>query len=84
LSTAAAGAVLLVSAREVAAKGRGTPSGPSSPARASARSSLYVCDVCGHVELGSAPEFCPVCHAEERFSSVDADSIDSEVSRAGL
>lgn len=30
---------------------------------------IYVCSVCGHVEFGSAPEFCPVCHAaKEKFA----------------
>jgi desulfoferrodoxin-like iron-binding protein len=29
---------------------------------------IYVCAVCGHVEFGSAPEFCPICHApKEKF-----------------
>jgi desulfoferrodoxin-like iron-binding protein len=26
---------------------------------------LYVCSVCGHIEFGGAPEFCPVCHAAQ-------------------
>jgi desulfoferrodoxin-like iron-binding protein len=30
---------------------------------------IYVCTVCGHVEFGSAPEFCPVCHSsKEKFT----------------
>ncbi len=34
---------------------------------------LYVCGVCGHVEFGSAPATCPVCHAPaEKFSNNDA------------
>ena len=24
---------------------------------------IFVCSVCGHIAFGSAPEFCPVCHA---------------------
>jgi rubrerythrin len=24
---------------------------------------LYVCQICGHIHLGSIPENCPVCHA---------------------
>jgi superoxide reductase len=31
--------------------------------------SIYVCSVCGHVEFGSAPANCPVCHApKEKFT----------------
>jgi desulfoferrodoxin len=30
---------------------------------------IYVCSVCGHLEFGSAPEFCPVCHSpKEKFT----------------
>ena len=30
---------------------------------------IYVCQVCGHVEFGFAPENCPVCHApKEKFA----------------
>jgi superoxide reductase len=69
LNAAAAGAVLLASAPalEAAAKGK-----TSTPASRAASSKLYVCDMCGHVEFGSAPEFCPVCHAEERFAGKDS------------
>jgi len=29
---------------------------------------IYVCSVCGHIEFGSAPENCPVCHSpKEKF-----------------
>jgi desulfoferrodoxin-like iron-binding protein len=71
LSAAAAGTVLIASATACKgmAKGKGTlpASAPSPRARSSFQSKAYVCDVCGHVEFGSAPEFCPVCRAEERF-----------------
>lgn len=30
---------------------------------------IYVCGVCGHVEFGSPPDNCPVCHApKEKFT----------------
>ena len=33
---------------------------------------IFVCGVCGHVEFGSAPEHCPVCHApKEKFTQDD-------------
>jgi superoxide reductase len=33
---------------------------------------LFVCSVCGHVEFGSAPDACPVCHAsKEKFNQND-------------
>ena len=39
---------------------------------------LLVCSVCGHVVFGTAPEFCPVCHAPkeklEQNNSVFTDS----------
>ena len=74
LNVAAAGTVLLASAPafRAAAKGKGSTSTPSAPASRSASSKIYVCDACGHVEFGSAPEFCPVCHTEERFSGKDS------------
>jgi desulfoferrodoxin-like iron-binding protein len=74
LNVAAAGTVLLASAPafRAEAKGKGSTSTPSAPASRSASSKIYVCDACGHVEFGSAPEFCPVCHTEERFSGKDS------------
>ena len=39
------------------------------PAKAAAPAAIFVCSMCGHVEFGSAPEFCPVCHApKEKFT----------------
>ncbi len=33
---------------------------------------IYVCQVCGHIEFGAAPETCPVCWAEkEKFENND-------------
>lgn len=30
---------------------------------------IYICSICGHVEFGNAPEYCPVCHApKEKFA----------------
>jgi desulfoferrodoxin-like iron-binding protein len=31
--------------------------------KAMAPMNIFVCSKCGHVEFGSAPDFCPVCHA---------------------
>jgi desulfoferrodoxin-like iron-binding protein len=40
---------------------------------------LFVCSVCGHVEFGSAPDFCPVCHAsKDQFKQDDALFTDAE------
>jgi desulfoferrodoxin-like iron-binding protein len=37
------------------------------PANSSAK--IFVCSICGHVEFGSAPESCPICHApKDKFS----------------
>jgi hypothetical protein len=34
--------------------------------------SVFVCQVCGHLEFGSAPEACPICHApREKFMQND-------------
>ena len=39
------------------------------PEKAPAPAAIFVCSMCGHVEFGSAPEFCPVCHApKEKFN----------------
>jgi desulfoferrodoxin-like iron-binding protein len=33
---------------------------------------LFICSVCGHVEFGSAPDACPVCHApKDKFNQND-------------
>lgn len=33
-----------------------------------AENSFYLCPVCGHIELGAAPDFCPICGAKkEKF-----------------
>lgn len=33
---------------------------------------IYLCPVCGHVELGEAPERCPVCHVKkEKYLKVN-------------
>ena len=35
-------------------------------------SNFYLCPVCGYIELGSAPEKCPVCNAKQKvFVQVD-------------
>ena len=32
----------------------------------------YVCEVCGHIEIGGAPEKCPVCQMpKDRFKKID-------------
>lgn len=32
---------------------------------------IYVCPVCGHTEIGTAPDRCPVCHAKgEKYLNV--------------
>jgi desulfoferrodoxin-like iron-binding protein len=39
------------------------------PAKPAAPANIFVCSMCGHVEFGGAPEFCPVCHApKEKFN----------------
>jgi desulfoferrodoxin-like iron-binding protein len=40
---------------------------------------IFVCSVCGHVEFGSAPEKCPVCHVlKENFKENDAVFTEAE------
>jgi superoxide reductase len=40
---------------------------------------LFVCSVCGHVEFGAAPEFCPVCHSpKDQFKQNDALFADND------
>jgi desulfoferrodoxin-like iron-binding protein len=40
---------------------------------------IYVCQICGHVEFGTAPENCPICHApKDKFEMNDALFTDAE------
>ena len=40
---------------------------------------IFVCSVCGHVEFGTAPDACPVCHAgKENFGQKDSLFKESE------
>jgi desulfoferrodoxin-like iron-binding protein len=60
LNTAVAGAAVLAAGSmfEIAAKDEPASSGLK----------IFVCSICGHVEFGSAPDKCPVCHAgKEEF-----------------
>ena len=47
--------------------------------------SIFVCGVCGHVEFGSAPDSCPVCHVpKENFKQNDSVFTDAmEKSKEG-
>jgi superoxide reductase len=36
---------------------------------------FFVCDVCGHIEFGAAPETCPVCFAAKEHFKEDANAI---------
>jgi desulfoferrodoxin-like iron-binding protein len=54
-AVAAAGSVFRVGAKEEPAK--------PEPMK------IFVCEVCGHIEFGNAPEMCPVCHApKDKFA----------------
>jgi desulfoferrodoxin len=45
---------------------------------------LFICSVCGHVEYGAAPEFCPVCHAsKDNFNQNDALFSEAEAKLKG-
>jgi superoxide reductase len=35
----------------------------------------YVCQICGHIEFGSAPASCPVCHSPQNQFKEDADAL---------
>ncbi len=40
---------------------------------------IYVCTVCGHVEFGSAPETCPVCHSpKDKFAEKNSLFTDAQ------
>jgi desulfoferrodoxin-like iron-binding protein len=55
LGAAAAGAAIVASGSAFSpyAKDEAKPRTPD----------MFVCGICGHVEFGSAPQVCPVCHA---------------------
>ena len=41
--------------------------------------SIYVCQVCGHIEFGQVPDNCPVCFSpKEKFEQNDKVFIESE------
>jgi superoxide reductase len=45
----------------------------------SAKMGIFICSVCGHVEFGSAPEVCPVCHSpRDKFHRNDTVFTDDE------
>ncbi len=44
------------------------------------KTGIFVCSICGHIEFGSAPDACPVCHApHEDFKRNDAVFSDAEL-----
>ena len=46
----------------------------------SVKKSIYVCQICGHIEFGVAPDTCPVCHApKDKFELNDAVFSDAEM-----
>jgi desulfoferrodoxin-like iron-binding protein len=61
MHAAAIGSAVLAAGPVFEIVGKETP-------KAAAPASIFVCSVCGHVEFGNAPEFCPICHApKEKF-----------------
>jgi superoxide reductase len=36
---------------------------------------LFVCQICGHIEFGAAPDHCPVCHAPREKFKEDAAAV---------
>jgi superoxide reductase len=43
------------------------------------KTGIFVCEVCGHVEFGAAPDVCPVCHAgKDQFKQNDALFADND------
>lgn len=85
-TVAAAGAVALTAGNVAKVLGKSeTPAAPAasgSPAAAAsvgARPRIFICAMCGHVEFGNAPDFCPVCHApKDKFEQNDAVFSDAE------
>jgi desulfoferrodoxin-like iron-binding protein len=83
LQTAVAGAAVLEAGPMVAISAKEEPT-PSTAIK------IFVCSVCGHVEFGSAPDQCPVCHApKDKFTnnnSLFSDAMtkfkDKEISHA--
>jgi Desulfoferrodoxin len=70
-SAAVVGATVLTAGSAFQALGKSEP--------ANAKTRIFVCMVCGHVEFGGAPEFCPVCHApREKFEQNDTVFSDAE------
>jgi desulfoferrodoxin len=53
--------------------------GAAAVAPAQSKMAIFVCQLCGHVEYGSAPAACPICHApKEKFKQDDNLFTDAE------
>jgi desulfoferrodoxin (superoxide reductase-like protein) len=51
----------------------------AAPAAAKPKKTIYVCQICGHVEFGVVPVTCPMCHSpKEKFDADDSIFTESE------
>jgi desulfoferrodoxin-like iron-binding protein len=72
LQTAAAAGAVALSAGIFGARAAENPQ--------KVKKAIYVCQICGHVEFGTAPENCPICYAsKEKFALNDALFSDAEL-----
>jgi superoxide reductase len=73
LRTAAIGATVAAAGKLFTASGKTAAASEAKSAPAMSPMKMYVCSVCGHIEFGSAPDNCPVCHApKDKFALNDA------------
>jgi superoxide reductase len=73
LRTAAMGATVAAAGKLFTVSGKPAVLSEAKAAPATATMSMYVCSICGHIEFGSAPDNCPVCHApKDKFTLNDA------------
>jgi desulfoferrodoxin-like iron-binding protein len=74
-----ASAVVGVTALAVGQVTRVLGAAAAAPAPTQGKMAIFVCEVCGHVEYGSAPAACPICHApKEKFRQDDGLFTDAE------
>ena len=73
LRTAAIGATVAAAGKLFTVSGKPAAASEAKTAPVMSPMKMYVCAVCGHIEFGSAPDNCPVCHApKDKFTLNDA------------
>ncbi len=72
LRTAAIGATVAATGKLFTVSGKPAAASEAKAVSGTSPMKMYVCSICGHIEFGSAPDNCPVCHApKDKFTLND-------------